>query len=141
MIISRYTTELEQFRQTLYQNFNNRADTLMEAVDALCSSPGVQSPVELTLAACYRRSYSTLYKAIDVWQWQPLQLAGLLAPYLPAPCERAFWLMGVDVTPQPRPFAPTLRDRGMVYQPNLVKCQGREEMSAKSRFEKSSHQR
>lgn len=121
MRISRYTTELEQFRQTLYQNFNNRADTLMEAVDALCSSPGVQSPVELTLAGCYRRSYSTLYKAIDVLRWQPLQLAGLLAPYLPAPQARAFWLLGVDVTPQPRPYAPTLQDRGMVYQPNLVR--------------------
>jgi hypothetical protein len=121
MIISRYTTELEQFRQILYQNFNNRADTLMEAVDALCSSSGVQSPVELTLAGCYRRSYSTLYKAIDVLRWEPLQLASLLAAYLPAPRERAFWLLGVDVTPQPRPFAPTLRDRGMVYQPNLVK--------------------
>jgi hypothetical protein len=94
---------------------------MMEIVDALCSSPGVQSPVELTLAGCYRRSYSTLYKAIDVLRWQPLQLAGLLAPYLPAPQERAFWLLGVDVTPQPRRFAPTLTDRGMVYQPNLVK--------------------
>jgi hypothetical protein len=27
----------------------------------------------------------------------------------------------VDVTPQPRPFAQTLADRGMVYQPNMVK--------------------
>lgn len=93
----------------------------MEVVDALCSSPGVQSPVELTLSACYRRSYSTLYKAIDALQWEPLQLAGLLSAYLPAPQGRPFWLLGVDVTPQPRPFAPTLRDRGMVYQPNLVK--------------------
>ena len=121
MIISRYTTELEQFRQTLYQNFKNRADTLMEAVDALCSSSEVKSPVELTLAACYRRSYSTLYKAIDIFEWKPLQLASLLAAYLPTPRGRPFWLLGVDVTPQPRPFAPTLRDRGMVYQPNLVK--------------------
>jgi hypothetical protein len=48
-------------------------------------------------------------------------LAGLLAPYLPRPQVRPFWLLGVDVTPQPRPFAPTLRDRGMVYQPNQVK--------------------
>lgn len=62
-----------------------------------------------------------LYKAIDTFQWKPLQLASLLASYLPAPQGRAFWLLGVDVTPQPRPFAPTLRDRGMVYQPNLVK--------------------
>jgi DDE superfamily endonuclease len=123
--IEKSTTELEQFRHSLYQNFNNRADTLMELVDALCSSPAAQSAAELTLAASFRRSYSALYKAVDEFEWgpegSPTQLAGLLAPYLPRPHGRPFWLLGVDVTPQRRPFAPTLSDRGMVYQPNLVK--------------------
>lgn len=92
----------------------------MELVDALCSSPNAQSPVELTLAPAYRRTYSTMYKAIDEFQWDALQLARLLAPYLPSPKQRSFHLLGVDVTPQPRPFARTLRDRGMVYQPTVV---------------------
>lgn len=115
------TTELEQFRHTLYQNFNNRADTLMEVIDALCSNPAAESPVELTLAGCYRRSYSTLYKAVDGFEWPTLQVAELLSPYLPTPRRRSFWLFGVDVTSQPRAYALTLRDRGMVYQPNQVK--------------------
>ncbi len=110
-----------QFRQAVYQNFNNRADTLIELIDALCSSPGAQSPVELTLAPCFRRTYSTMYKAKDEFRWEEGRLARLLAPYLPLPRQRGFWLLGVDVTPQPRPFAPTLADRGMVYQPTLVK--------------------
>jgi hypothetical protein len=97
----------------------------MELVDALCSSPAAQSAAELTLAASFRRSYSTLYKAVDAFEWVPegtsTQLAGLLASYLPRPQVRSFWLLGVDVTPQPRPFAPTLRDRAMVYQPNQIK--------------------
>jgi hypothetical protein len=93
----------------------------MELIDALCSSPAAQSPVELTLAPSFRRTYSTLYKAIDQFGWEDLQLAELLAPYLPHPQQRNFWLLGVDVTPQPRPFAATLVDRGMVYQPNMVK--------------------
>jgi hypothetical protein len=121
MTVNRYTTELEQFRNTLYQNFNNRADTLMELVDAQCSSPWAQSAAELSLATSFRRSYSALYKAVDAFEWETTQLARLLAPYLPRPQVRPFWLLGVDVTPQPRPFAPTLRDRGMVYQPNPVK--------------------
>jgi hypothetical protein len=121
MTVNRYMTELEQFRNTLYQNFNNRADTLMEVVDALCSSPWAQSAAELSLAASFRRSYSALYKAVDAFAWSATQLAGLLAPYLPRPQVRPFWLLGVDVTPQPRPFAPTLSDRGMVYQPNQIK--------------------
>jgi DDE superfamily endonuclease len=121
VISEKSTTELEQFRQRLYQSFNNRADTLMELVDALCSTPAAQSAAELSLAAAFRRSYSTLYKAIDAFEWQATQLAELLSPYLPEPQERPFWLLGVDVTPQPRPFAPTLQDRGMVYQANQIK--------------------
>ncbi len=59
------TSELTQFRYRLYQNFNNRADTVMEVIDALCSGVSAKSPVELTLTACFRRSYSMLYKAIE----------------------------------------------------------------------------
>jgi hypothetical protein len=121
VIIEKSTTELEQFRHTLYQNFNNRADSLMELVDALCSTPAAQSAAELSLAAAFRRSDSALYKAIDAFEWQATQLAALLPPYLPKPQVRPFWLLGVDVTPQPHPFAATLQDRGMVYQPNQIK--------------------
>jgi hypothetical protein len=125
VITQKSTTELEQFRQELYQNFNNRADTVMELIDALCSNSWAQSVVELSLAAPFRRSYSALYKAIDAFEWgsqeSPMQLARVLAPYLPRPQVHPFWLLGVDVTPQPRPFAPTLQDRGMVYQPNQIK--------------------
>ena len=93
----------------------------MEVIDALCSGVSAKSPVELTLTACFRRSYSMLYKAIEGFVWDPLHLVSLLAPYLPSPQARSFWLLGVDVTPQPRPYARTLTDRGMVYQPNMVK--------------------
>lgn len=116
-----YTQQLAQFRDRLYHNLNNRADTLMELVDAMCSNGTARSVVEYTLTACFRRTYTALYKAIDACQWQEAQLAQLLAPYLPHPKQRPFWLLGVDVTPQPRPYAPTLADRGMVYQPNPVR--------------------
>jgi hypothetical protein len=112
------TTALVQFRHRLYQNFTNRADTLMELVDALCSSGSARSVVEYSLAPCFRRTYSTLYKALAEWTWDQGQLARLLSPFLPRPRERSFWLLGVDVTPQPRPFAQTLPDRSMVYHPN-----------------------
>lgn len=115
------TSELEQFRPELYQNFNNRADTLMELVDAICSNPNAQSIVEYSLTPCFRRSYSTIFKAINELKWDDLATARLLAPYLPRPRQRPFWLLGVDVTPQPRPFAHTLPDRGMVYSPNAIK--------------------
>jgi hypothetical protein len=114
------TAALVQFRRRLYQNFTNRADTLMELVDALCSTSSARSVVEYSLAPCFRRTYTTLYKALAEWTWDQGQLARLLSPFLPRPRERSFWLLAVDVTPQPRPFAQTLPDRAMVYQPNPV---------------------
>jgi len=120
MNTKRYTNEFQQFRQELYQNFNKRADSALELVDALCSYPAANSPVELTLAPVFRRSYTALYKTITDVAWENIPVAQLLGAYLPHPEQRRFWLLGVDVTAQPRPFASTLEDRGFVYHPNAV---------------------
>jgi len=93
----------------------------MELVDAMCSNPFARSVVEYSLSPCFRRTYTALYKAITECKWDEQQLARLLAPYLPTPRQRSFWLLGVDVTPQPRLYARTLPDRGMVHHPNPVK--------------------
>ena len=121
MDITRYTDSLKQFRDSLYQNFNNQADTLLELVDAMCSTPGARSVVEYSLSPYFRRSYSMLYKAIEGMKLEPLWLAHQLNRYLPRPKAWPFWLLMVDVTPNPRPYASTLKDRGMVYQPEVVK--------------------
>jgi hypothetical protein len=121
MDITRYTTQLMQFRQELYQNITNRADTLLELVDALCSNPTAASVVELSQTACFRRSYSSLFKAIDAWCAPKMRLPHLLRPYLPPPRQHPFWLLLVDVTAQPRPYGQTVEDRSMVYQPTVVR--------------------
>lgn len=93
----------------------------MELVDAISSTPDAKSVAEYTLASCFRRSYSMLYKAVNTMELEPLWLAHGVAPYLPRPKKWPFWLLMVDVTPTPRPYAQTLKDRGMVYQPEVVK--------------------
>ena len=93
----------------------------MELMDAMCSNPFAQSVVEYSLTSCFRRTYTAMYKAITECKWDKQQLARLLAPYLPTPRQRSFWLLGVDVTPQARLYARTLPDRGMVHQSNPVK--------------------
>ena len=121
MNIKQATTDLEQFRTSLYQNFENRADTLMDLLDAMCSTPGAKSVAEYSLASVFRRSYSTLYKAIAEMELEEMWLPHRLVPYLPRLQRWPFWLLMVDVTPAPRPYAHTLADRGMVYQPEVVK--------------------
>jgi hypothetical protein len=120
MNIEQHTHTLKQFRQQLYQAFIHRADTLTELVDAICSYPDANSIVEYSLAACFRRTYSNISKAIDEFDLGDQTIASLAAPYLPEPQKQPFHLLATDVTPQPRPFAQTLADRGMVYQPNAV---------------------
>jgi len=105
----------------LYQNFNNRADTLMDLLDAMCSVPHAKSVVEYSLASCYQRSYSTIFKAIDELKLAELWLPHQVGPYLPKPKKWPFWLLIADVTTSSRSYAHTLEDRGMVYQPEVVK--------------------
>ncbi|MEZ4766978.1 MAG: hypothetical protein R2844_00935 [Caldilineales bacterium] len=46
-----------------------------------------------------------MYKAIDELQWEEGQLARVLATYLAkAEQMQLLYLLGVDVTPQPRPY-------------------------------------
>jgi hypothetical protein len=104
----------------MYQSFNKRADTLMDLVDAVCSQTRANSVVELSLQSCFQRSYSAIFKAMDEYRPGDDDLGKLAGPYLPQPEQRPFWLLGVDVTPQPRPYARTLEERGFVYQPNVI---------------------
>ena len=115
------TYELKQFRQQVYQNFNKRADVLMDLVDALSSNTNAHTVVELSLNPNFRRDYSSMYKAIASCQIETSRLAKLAGAHLPQPQKQPFWLFGVDVTPQERAYARTLEDREFVYQANPIK--------------------
>ena len=122
------TIALTQFRTELYESLPYRADALMDLIDALSSNTTARSAIELSLNPLFRRQHSSLPDAIDNWfqakasedvvaeRWsRQLMLARLMGPYLPEPTGRPFWLLGIDVTPVPRPFAQTLADRTFIY--------------------------
>lgn len=126
--------KLEQFRLDLYEALPYRRDTLFDLLDALSSNLTARAVVELSLSPFFRREYSSITDGIDNFfqatspekegeerqEWGQ-KLVRLVSPYLPYPQKRKFWLFGLDVTPQPRPFAETLADRTYVYQPNRLK--------------------
>ena len=121
MIAQENAHQLTQFRQQVYQNFNKRADVMMDLMDALSSNTNARSVVELSLNPVFRRDYTSLFKAIEECQIEVSEVVkSTEVDFLP-PKQRSFWLLGVDVTPQPCRFAPTLEDRGFVYQPNTLK--------------------
>jgi len=94
---------------------------LMDLVDALSSNTTARTAVELSLNPHFRRHYTALNKAVTVNALKDQQLAGLACQTIGVPIKRKFYLLGTDVTSNPRPFADTLPDRGYVYQPNTIK--------------------
>jgi hypothetical protein len=128
-------TQLEQFRNELYTWFPHRADALMDLLDALSSNTTARSVVELSLAPCFCRQYGSLHDGIEQLfslpqgqtclperprEQENAALLHLLVSYLPAPQQRPFRLLGIDVTSASRPYAKTLSDRTFVYQPTPV---------------------
>ena len=127
------THKLEQFRLDLYEALPYRRDTLLDLLDALSSNTTARSGVELCLSPFFRREYSSITDGIDNFfqatapekkgeerrEWEQ-KLVRVVGPYLPHPHQRKFWLFGIDVTPQARPYAETLADRTYVYQPNTL---------------------
>jgi len=123
---------LQEFRDALHLIFPQRADTLLDLLDALSSNLSAQSPAELSLNPPFRRTYNSLYDGIQNFgvpaptstqEPRPVftqQLLELIGPLLPTPQRRTFWLFGLDVTPAPRCFARCLADRAFVYQPNPI---------------------
>jgi len=98
------------------------------------STPNANSVVELSLSPFCHREYSSVHDAIAclLQPTEPEKTAEerrafeqkwvrVIAPYLPEPRKRKFWLFGTDVVPIPRPFARTLADRTFVHQPNTLR--------------------
>jgi hypothetical protein len=124
---------LQGFRQNLYNFLPHRADAVMELIDALSSNTRARSVVELSLRPLFRREYSSVYDAIERFfapsapekaaqERRSLEqgMLRLIAPYLPAPQQRKYWLFGTDVTYLRRQFARTLADRTFVHCPNAI---------------------
>jgi hypothetical protein len=133
-------SEFQKFRGQIYQQIKQRADSVMDLLDALCSNNHAPSVVQLSLNPLFRRGYSALFKAIrglsfwgasteenqeiednETMSVEPIALLELIAEVVPSPQERAFFLFGLDCTSIGRPFAGTLADRGMVHQPTQIK--------------------
>ncbi len=126
---------LGKFRQEIYESFPLRRDATMNLLDSLCANTAAGSVVELSLNGPFDRKYSSVHDAIDRFApaagnrdrttegEEPREArtarARIVAAYIPPPSpERPFCLFGVDTTPNPRPFAATLPDRGVAYRPN-----------------------
>ncbi len=56
---------LRAFRQAIYTTFGCRRDALIEILDALLTSPAIEHPVHLSLAAGFQRTWGSIYDALN----------------------------------------------------------------------------
>lgn len=114
--------KLIEFRHGLYTCFTQAQDALFEACDALLSQSTAQTFAELSLAACWRRRWPSLYAAFRDGVIDRSNLRRTFASAAPMPALSQRLLLGVDASAVPRPESPTARDRTYQYVHNLPEC-------------------
>ena len=114
--------DLNIFRQTVYNFFQKDADSLLDLVDALAGNQHATSVVRLCLEPIFKRSYSTINKAIECLfdnnLQTPKKLTKLLQDHMPS-CH----VLATDVTPIKRVFAKTLEEKCFIHYSTDLKSQ------------------
>ncbi len=109
--------KLKQFRQSAYMLLGKGKDTIFDLMDAVLTSPRVNSFVELSLSPVFRRTWSSLYAGLR--SSRP-QRGKLMKHYIEQMPTEPRPLLAGDHTGWPRPEARTLRDRTIEHQPTQI---------------------
>jgi len=105
---------LQQFRNAVYQSIQKRADAFLDLLDALTVAGHVSSPVALSEETPFRRKFSSIFDTLQNAELDFDQLLPALYKYQPPESEliEGYEIYGLDTTPNERPEAETLEDRG-----------------------------
>ena len=109
--------KLKQFRQSAYTLLGKGKDVILDLMDAVLTSPKVNSFVELSLSPVFRRGWSSLYAGLRSSRPQRRKLMRLCMEQIPTAPRP---LLAGDHTGWPRSYARTLRDRTIEHQPTSV---------------------
>ncbi len=106
--------QIQQFRNAVYQSIIKRADAFFDLLDALTIAGHVESPVGLSEEKPFRRKFSSIFDTLLEGEFDFDQLLHTLHTSQPANSETmaGYAVYAVDTTPNERPEAETLEDRG-----------------------------
>ena len=105
--------QLKQFRQSAYTLLGNGKDAIFDLMDAVLTSPRVNSFVELSLSPVFRREWSSLYAGLRQNRPSRGKLLKLYSQQIPTQIRP---LLAGDHTEWSRPEAVTLKDRTLEHQ-------------------------
>lgn len=110
--------KLIEFRQAIYeQGLTERRDAQFELLDALMLAGPISSYAELSQRPVFRRSWSSLYAAVEDGGQDPAWIEEYLTSQLP---RSGTLVLPLDGSAWPRPQSPTLPDRQYVYSPTIA---------------------
>jgi len=108
-------TQLERlraFRHHLYRIMQCRRDALFEIMDALLSTPMIESPAHLSLAPYFQRKWGSVYDALNAGTMDHFAMEQLVAQY---PLSQGPAWYAIDASVWPRCDAETSPERGYYY--------------------------
>ncbi len=104
---------MQQFRDQVYHTFTKRAAASSDLIDALAQAEYVTSPVAVSESPAFRRKYTSIYETLSEGRCAWTALRTVLYQAVPSASATiaGYEVYALDVTPEPRPAAPTLKDR------------------------------
>ena len=114
---------IQQFRNAVYQSVLKRADAFFNLLDALTVAGHVNSPVALSEEAPYERKFSSIFDTLLHAEFDFDHLLNALYDFQPADTEQIaeFEIYAQDTTPNERPEAETLEDRGSLKAQRMIR--------------------
>ncbi len=109
--------KLKRFRQSAYTVLGKGKDAIFDLMDAVLTSPRVNSFVELSLSPVFRRAWSSLYAGLRNSKPPRRKLMQL---YIEQVGSEERPLLAGDHTAWSRPEAVTLKDRTIEHQPTPI---------------------
>ncbi len=115
-----YFNTLDHLRQQMYSCFERSRDALFNLSDALLSESQARSLPELSLSVFFERRWPSVYEALQDGRINVERLREVFVQALieSKPIDEPIWL-GIDSSSMQRLEAASLRDRGMIYVPNM----------------------
>lgn len=109
-------TLLQQFRTAVYQTFTRRGDAFIDLLDSLTVAGHVGSPVGLSEEAHFRRKFSSIYDVLEYAKNDEKKVRTLLQGFVSQVSATlgGYAVYALDTTPEERPEARTLADRGCI---------------------------
>ncbi|NER20586.1 MAG: transposase [Symploca sp. SIO1B1] len=112
-------SQLTEFRARAYNCLGFAKDATFELSDAILTTRNAHCLADFSLSPFFRRQWSSVYECLQDCRPNPNKLMELYLEKIPGD-ETEYITLGIDHTSSPRPYSPTLQERGYHHQPSAT---------------------